>query len=77
MACGRLADGLLRRGRYMGSTLAAHLWCKACRHHAEPDVAQLVKRYGANLPLPEWSERLVCSACGSREVDFVVSGGRR
>lgn len=26
---------------------------------------------------PNWSERLVCSACGSREVDFVVSGERR
>ena len=65
----------------LGSTLATHLrlivWCKACRHQAEPDVAELVERYGADLPLPEWSERLVCSACGSREVDFVVSGGRR
>ena len=65
----------------LGSTLAAHLrlivWCKACGHQAEPDVAQLVERYGADLPLPEWSKRLVCSACGSREVDYVVSGERR
>jgi hypothetical protein len=65
----------------LGSTLTAHLclivWCKACRHQIEPDVAEQVARYGAELPLPEWSERLVCSACGSREVDFVVSGERR
>ena len=65
----------------LGSTLAAHLrlivWCKACRHQAVPDVAQLVERYRADLPLPEWSARLVCSVCGSREVDFVVSGGGR
>ena len=65
----------------LGTTLAAHLrlivWCKACRHQAEPDLAQLVERYGADVPLPVWSERLVCSACGSGEVDFVVSGESR
>jgi hypothetical protein len=65
----------------LGSTLAAHLtlivWCKACRHQVEPDVAEQVECYGAELALPEWSERLVCSACGSREVDFVVSGEKR
>jgi hypothetical protein len=65
----------------LGSTLAANLalivWCKRCRHRAEPDVAELVERCGAGLSLPEWATRLRCSACGSREVDFVVSGGRR
>jgi hypothetical protein len=25
-----------------------------------------IERHGADLPLPERSERLVCSACGSR-----------
>jgi hypothetical protein len=59
----------------LGSTLAAHLtlfvWCKACRHQVEPDVAEQAERYGAELPLPEWVARLVCSACGSR----AVSGG--
>jgi hypothetical protein len=40
-------------------------------------LGQLVERYGADLPLLEWSTRLVCSACGSREVDFVVSGESR
>ena len=65
----------------LDSTLAAHLrlilWCEACRHQAEPGVAELVERYDADLPLPEWAERLICSACGSREVDFVVSDVRR
>ncbi len=65
----------------LGSTLAAHLslivWCKACRHQVEPDVAEQVERYGAGLSLPDWAARLRCSECGSREVDFVVSGGRR
>lgn len=35
----------------LGRILATHLrlivWCKACRHQAEPDVAELVERYGA------------------------------
>ncbi len=65
----------------LGTTLAAHLilivWCKACRHQVEPDVTEQVERYGAGLPLLEWVERLVCSRCGSRDVDFVVSGDSR
>jgi len=39
--------------------------------------AKQVQRYGAGLSLPEWAARLRCSECGSNEVDFVVSGGRR
>jgi hypothetical protein len=62
-------------------SVAAHLrlivWCKACRHQVEPDVAEQIERYGAGLPLLEWAERLVCSRCGSRDVDFVVSGDKR
>jgi hypothetical protein len=65
----------------LGSSLAAHLqlivWCKACRHQVEPDVAEQVERYGAGLALPDWAARLVCSRCGSRAVDFIVSGARR
>jgi hypothetical protein len=55
----------------LGSTLAAHLalivWCKSCGHQVEPDVAELVERYGAGLTLVDWAARLVCSRCGSRE----------
>jgi hypothetical protein len=40
-------------------------------------VAEQVERYDAGLGLPEWAARLRCPKCGSREVDFVVSGGRR
>jgi hypothetical protein len=81
--------GMAIRGRFgeasrpatLGSTLAAHLclivWCKACRHQVEPDVAEQVERYGAGLALPDWAARLVCSKCGRQEVDFVVSGSRR
>jgi len=27
--------------------------------------------------VPEWRRRLVCSKCGSRNVDMVVDGSRR
>jgi hypothetical protein len=39
-----------------------------------PSQAQ---RYGAEMTLPAWRERLVCSKCGSREVDMVVTGMKR
>jgi hypothetical protein len=28
------------------------VWCKACRHQVEPDVAEQLERYGAGLALP-------------------------
>jgi hypothetical protein len=65
----------------LGGSLAAHLhlivWCKACRHQVEPDVAEQVARYGAGLALPDWAARLRCTECDGRDVDFVVSGSRR
>jgi hypothetical protein len=65
----------------LGTSLAAHLtlivWCKACRHQVEPDLAEQVERYGIGLALPEWAARLRCTECGGRDIDFVVSGARR
>ena len=65
----------------LGSTAAAQMrlivWCKDCRHQAEPDPAAMAARYGAGLTVPEWRERLVCSQCGGRNVDSVVSGTKR
>jgi hypothetical protein len=29
------------------------------------------------MAVPEWRERLVCSRCGSRNVDMVVTGTER
>jgi hypothetical protein len=53
------------------------VWCRGCGHQVEPDPAQLTQRYGAETPVLEWRERLVCSLCNSREIDFVVSGTAR
>jgi Zn finger protein HypA/HybF involved in hydrogenase expression len=65
----------------LGSTAAAQVrivvWCRDCRHQIEPDPAELAARYGADTPIPEWHKRLVCSKCGSRDVDFVLTGARR
>jgi hypothetical protein len=37
----------------------------------------MAARYGAETPVPDWCERLICSKCGSREIDMVVTGERR
>jgi len=50
------------------------VWCKACQHQVEPDPAEMAERYGAGTSVLDWRDRLVCSRCGSREVDMVVSG---
>jgi hypothetical protein len=53
------------------------VWCKACQHRVEPDPAAMAERYGAETTVPDWRERLVCSKCGSRDIDMVVSGTER
>jgi hypothetical protein len=53
------------------------VWCRGCRHRVEPDPAELAGRYGAETTVLEWKARLVCSGCGSRKVDMVVSGTTR
>ena len=53
------------------------VWCKSCWHQVEPDPEEMAERYGAETAVPEWRERLVCSQCGSRDIDFVVTGTRR
>jgi Zn finger protein HypA/HybF involved in hydrogenase expression len=65
----------------LGNAAAAHVtlivWCKDCRHQVEPDAAAMAERYGAEMSVPDWRERLRCSQCGSRNIDMVVSGARR
>jgi hypothetical protein len=65
----------------LGSTAAANLtlmvWCKDCRHRAEPDPAEMAERYGAETTVPDWRKRLVCGQCGSRNVNLIVSGTKR
>jgi hypothetical protein len=48
-----------------------------CGHQLEPDPVEQSERYSAEMTLPDWRERLVCSKCGGREIDMVVSGTER
>jgi hypothetical protein len=59
--------------------LARGSWCGAGRAATEvaPDPAELAARYGADTPVLDWHKRLVCSRCGGREIDFVLTGSRR
>ncbi|MFN8722247.1 MAG: hypothetical protein ACK5YI_15595 [Rhodospirillales bacterium] len=52
------------------STVAVELWCHApgCGHHAVVDTAQLIRWFGAAMPVPEIARRFRCSACGGRKV---------
>src|SRR5262245_39959246 len=65
----------------LGNAAAAHVrlivWCRDCCHQVEPDPAAQAQRYGADTPVLDWRERLVCSKCGSREIDMVATGTRR
>jgi len=65
----------------LGSTAAAQarlvVWCRDCQHKLEPDPAEQAARYGADLPVRTLVKRLVCSQCGSTQVDFVLAGARR
>jgi hypothetical protein len=65
----------------LGNAAAARVrlivWCLGCHHQIEPDPAEMVERHGAEMTVPDWRKRLVCSECGSRRVDMVVSGTER
>jgi hypothetical protein len=53
------------------------VWRKTCCHQVEPDAAEMVARYGADTSVPDWRDRLVCSRCGSHNIEMVVSGTER
>jgi hypothetical protein len=44
---------------------------------SQPDPVEMAERYGAETAVVDWRKRLVCSGCGSRPVDMVVSGTER
>ena len=53
------------------------VWCKTCGHQVEPDPAEMAASHGANTSVLDWRDRLVCSGCGGRAVDMVVTGTER
>jgi hypothetical protein len=65
----------------LGNAAAARVrlivWCKDWRHQVEPDPAEMAARYGAETPVLDCGERLVCSGCGSQQAGMLVSGTRQ
>jgi len=53
------------------------VWCKKCGHQVEPDPSDLARRHGPATTVLDWRDRLLCSRCGAREVDFVLTGTER
>jgi hypothetical protein len=62
----------------LGNAAAAKVrlivWCRGCGRRIEPDPREMAEQYGAETPVPDWHQRLACSGCGSRHVDYVVTG---
>jgi hypothetical protein len=46
----------------LGNGAAAHVrlivWCKDCGRRIEPDPAERVQRYGVEMAVPDWPERM-------------------
>jgi len=53
------------------------VWCRECSHQVEPDPSDLARRYGDATSVLDWRERLICSRCGSRAIDMVLTGAKR
>jgi hypothetical protein len=67
----------LTRGNAAQARVRLIVWCTACLHQVEPDPAAMAERYGADTAVSDWHKRLVCSRCGEREIDFVLTGASR
>jgi hypothetical protein len=70
-------SGPLTLGQALAAKVRLLVWCKACGHRVEPDIAELAERHGEGVAVVEWARRLRCSGCGKRAADFVVSGAAR
>jgi hypothetical protein len=64
-------------GNAAGARVRLIVWCKECQHQVELDPAEMAARHGAGTAVIDGRGRLVCSRCGSRQVDLVVSSARK
>ena len=49
------------------------VWCPDCLHQVDLDPGEQAELHGADMEVPDWASRLICSNCGSRNTDFVVA----
>jgi hypothetical protein len=59
------------------TTAQMFVWCRTCGHQNQTDPAGLAQQLGDKTSLRAWRVRLVCSQCGSRDVEMVLLGRRR
>jgi hypothetical protein len=52
------------------------VWCGDCGHQVEPDPAEQARRYGDETSVLNWRARLVCSRCGRRAINMVLTGAK-
>jgi hypothetical protein len=64
-------------GNFAAGKVRLLVWCRECSHQVEPDPGEMSVRYSAEMSVPDWHVCLVCSGCGGRQVDMVVSGTKR
>ena len=69
-----MSDAPVTLGHAAKASLHLIVWCKTCRHQNKTDPADVAALYGPDTPLETWRERLVCSQCGSRDVEILVMG---
>jgi hypothetical protein len=55
------------------------VWCRGtdCRDQNKADPTDIACIFGGDLVAAEWRKRLVCSRCGSRDVEALFMGRRR
>jgi hypothetical protein len=55
------------------------VWCHDpdCRNENQADPAVVAWTFGPDLTVAEWRKRLVCSRCGSRDIEVLFMGRRR
>jgi len=71
-----MSDTPVTLGHAAKASLQLIVWCKACGHQNQTDPADVAARFGADTSLQQWRERLVCSQCGSRDVEMLLMGRR-
>ena len=57
----------------MGGVLADLLATWVIGYRVPGNPAEQAELHGADMEVPDWASRLICSPCGSRNTDFVVA----
>jgi hypothetical protein len=60
------------RAQPIASRLFDRVWCKACQHSIDADLAALIRDGHGDKPIAHVKWR--CANCGSRRTDAVVMG---